>query len=43
MGNVAALINDVPSAQEIVDSMVTEAKEYLERGNSMIQGAKAKL
>jgi NAD(P)H-dependent flavin oxidoreductase YrpB (nitropropane dioxygenase family) len=37
MGQVSALIHDVLPAQQIVDNMVNEASECLQRGGSMIQ------
>lgn len=42
MGSVAAVINDVPTAKEIVDRMVKEAVERLEAGGKFVS-AEAKL
>jgi hypothetical protein len=42
MGNVAAVIKDVLPAKTIVDNMVAEAVECINRGSSMVRG-KAKL
>ncbi|KAI4522284.1 2-nitropropane dioxygenase [Schizophyllum commune] len=42
MGRVAALINDIKPAQQIVDDMVREAIEQLNKGASFVQ-AKSKL
>jgi len=36
MGKVAAVVNEKKSAQEIVDEMVAEAKEMLEKGSKML-------
>jgi len=45
MGDVSAMINDVKPAKEIVDDMVKEAKQCLERGSKVLGGggARAKL
>ncbi|KAL4249865.1 Aldolase-type TIM barrel [Abortiporus biennis] len=37
IGRVAALINDVPSAQEIVDSMIKDAVEILQHNASLVK------
>ncbi|KAG9076472.1 hypothetical protein FS749_011762, partial [Ceratobasidium sp. UAMH 11750] len=42
MGNVAAVIKDVLPAKTIVDNMVSQAVECIQRGNTMV-GGKAKL
>lgn len=36
MGRVASVIHDVLPAKQIVDNMVNEAVEMLQRGNSMV-------
>ncbi|WVR04037.1 hypothetical protein IAU60_001036 [Kwoniella sp. DSM 27419] len=38
MGDVSALIHDVKPAKEIIDDMVGEAREYIERGHGYVQG-----
>jgi len=44
IGRVAAVIHDVLPAKQIIDNMVNEAAEMLQRGNSMVRGkASAKL
>ncbi|GMK54591.1 hypothetical protein CspeluHIS016_0111770 [Cutaneotrichosporon spelunceum] len=40
MGDVAAVINDVKPAKEIIDEMVTTAEQQIKRGQSCITGAK---
>ncbi|KAG9085227.1 hypothetical protein FRC06_003692 [Ceratobasidium sp. 370] len=42
MGNVAAVIKDVLPAKTIVDNMVSQAVECIQRGSTMV-GGKAKL
>jgi hypothetical protein len=37
MGRVSALIHDILPAQQIVDNMVEEAAELLQRGGSLVQ------
>ncbi|KAK8861352.1 hypothetical protein IAR55_002171 [Kwoniella newhampshirensis] len=43
MGDVSALIRDVKPAKQIVDEMVSEARDYIENGHKMVQGTRAKL
>ncbi|KDQ19571.1 hypothetical protein BOTBODRAFT_170647 [Botryobasidium botryosum FD-172 SS1] len=43
MGKVAAVINDIKPAKEIVDEMVRDAAECLRAGSATVVGAKAKL
>jgi len=43
MGDVSAMINDVKPAKEIVDDMIKEAKQCLERGSKLGGGSRAKL
>ncbi|KAI0042984.1 2-nitropropane dioxygenase [Auriscalpium vulgare] len=43
MGNVAAVIDEVLPARVIVESMVEQAAEQLQKGSAMVSGAKAKL
>jgi hypothetical protein len=40
IGRVSALIHEVLPAQQIVEAMVNEASELLQRGGSLVQSAK---
>ncbi|KAE9403493.1 2-nitropropane dioxygenase [Gymnopus androsaceus JB14] len=43
MGKVAALIKDIPTAKEIIETMVNEAAELLQYGSTLVVRNKAKL
>lgn len=40
MGDVAAVINDVKPAKEIIQEMVTTAEQQIKRGQTFLNGAK---